>query len=255
MSSRADQKRAARETRRAAEAEAEQQERRKRLTAAIAGAVLLAVVVVVVLIAASGGGDEDAPSGSEAVAMFEGIPQRGNALGDPEAPVTMVEFADLQCPFCKEFATEALPEIVDRYVRSGDLRIELELLAFIGPDSDKLARSAYAAGEEDSMWQFAEAAFSEQGAENSGYATDEFIDSLASSVGLDGPRLREVGASEPISQKLADAKRKAGAAGIDSTPGFQVGPTKGRRLEPLEVRALKADEFADAIEAQLAKAR
>ena len=215
--------------------------------------MLLAVVVVVVLIAASGGGDEETTSASDAVAMFEGIPQDGVALGDPDAPVTMAEFADLQCPFCKEFSTQALPDIVDQYVRPGDLRIELDLLTFIGPDSDKLARAAYAASEEDSMWQFVEAAFAEQGMEGSGYATDEFIDSLASSVGLDGPQLREVGASEPISQMIADSKSAASQAGINSTPSFQIGPTGGE-LESLDVGSLEPSEFADAIDEQLAAA-
>ncbi len=250
MSSRAEQKRAARETREAAEAVEASAQRRKRLIAMVGGAVLLAVVVVIVLIAASGGDDEPAGD-TDIVAMFEGVPQSGIALGDPRAPVTMVEYADLQCPFCKEFSANALPDIVDDYVRTGDLRIELNLLTFIGPDSDKLARAAYAASEDDSMWQFVEAAFAEQGAEGSGYATDEFIDSLASSVGLDGPQLRERGAGEAVSQMIADAKRAASEAGISSTPGFQIGPTKGS-LQPLEVSSLEPGEFADAIDEQLA---
>ena len=67
--------------------------------------------------------------------MFDGIPQDGVALGDPDAPITLVEFADLQCPFCAEWAIEALPVYVEDYVRTGQMRIEFRPLTFIGNDS------------------------------------------------------------------------------------------------------------------------
>ena len=51
----------------------------------------------------------------------------------------MVEFADLQCPFCAEYTKNVVPTIVNRYVRPGKLRIEFRPLTFIGPDSAKAA--------------------------------------------------------------------------------------------------------------------
>jgi hypothetical protein len=62
------------------------------------------------------------------------------ALGRPDAPVTLVEIADYQCPFCAAFARDALPEIVQKYVRTGKVRIEFRALAFIGPDFGRGAR-------------------------------------------------------------------------------------------------------------------
>ena len=78
-----------------------------------------------------------------------GIPQDGLSLGDPDAPVTLVEFADLQCPFCAEWAREALPVYVDDYVRTGQMRIEFRPLTFIGNESESAAEIAIAAGEQD----------------------------------------------------------------------------------------------------------
>jgi protein-disulfide isomerase len=58
--------------------------------------------------------------------------------------VTLVEFADLQCPFCAQYARDALPRLIDRYVRPGRIRMQLRLLSFIGPDSECAARVAAA---------------------------------------------------------------------------------------------------------------
>ena len=65
-----------------------------------------------------------------------GIPQAGVVLGDPNAPVTLVEWADLQCPFCREWSTAAFPALVHDYVRTGKLQIVFRGLAFLGPTRD-----------------------------------------------------------------------------------------------------------------------
>ena len=69
--------------------------------------------------------------------LFEGIPQHGNVLGYASAPVTMVEYVDLQCPYCRAFETEVMPTMIRRYVRTGKLKVEARPLAFIGPDSER----------------------------------------------------------------------------------------------------------------------
>ena len=74
--------------------------------------------------------------------MLDGIPQDGIALGEPDAPVTLVEYADLQCPFCAEWALQTFPELVADYVRDGRLRIEFRGLTFIGPESEDALRAA-----------------------------------------------------------------------------------------------------------------
>ena len=80
--------------------------------------------------------------------LFAGIEQHGAALGSPKAPVTLVEYADLQCPYCAQWARDALPTLVEDYVKTGKLRIVFSGMAFIGADSDKALRTAIAAGEQ-----------------------------------------------------------------------------------------------------------
>ena len=176
MSSRSESKQAAREARLAAEQEEAAKQRKQRIWALAGGSVLLAAIVVVALIVISSGGSDEGGSDNGDVAVFDGIQQSGFELGDPKAPVTMVEYADLQCPFCRQYTADVLPDLVEKYVKTGDLRMELNLLTFIGSDSETLAKAAYAAGAQDRMWQWADVAYARQEAENSGYATSDFVD-------------------------------------------------------------------------------
>jgi protein-disulfide isomerase len=244
MSSRAESKKAAREARLAAEQEEAEKQRRQRIWALAGGAVLLAAIVVVVLILVSAGGSTDEEASGE-VALFDGIPQQGIALGEPDAPVTLVEFADPQCPFCKEYTADVLPGLVVDYVAGGDLRMELQLLTFIGPDSEAIARAGLAAGEQDRLWQFMDVAYARQGVENSGYADEEFIDGVAEAAGVDAEEMNAAVDSAAVSKALADAEAASADAGINSTPSFLVGPTDGQ-LQPVP-----QDGLADAIEQAL----
>jgi protein-disulfide isomerase len=215
-------------------------------------AVLAAVAVAIVLIAvvvAGGGGDDDKGSQSPAAAKsaLQGVPQSGVALGSPDAPVTIVEFADLQCPFCAEYHRNVFPTLLRRYVRTGQVRLELRLLRFLGPDSDRLARTAAAASTQNRMWQFVGLAYQRQGAENSGYANDEFINKLAADAGL-----KSADAGAAADRLIRRGENAARAAGVDSTPSFLIGPTGGslQRFQPSD---LTPDAFIPRIEEELAK--
>ena len=213
-------------------------------------AALAAVVVVVAVLLAGGDstdGDKGGGTPAATTSALRGVPQSGIALGSPDAPVTMVEFADLQCPFCKEYSENVFPELLKRYVRTGKLRLELQLLRFLGPDSDRLARVAAAAAAQNRMWQFVTLAYDRQGAENSGYATDDFINKLTADAGLVSP---DAGAAAEA--LIRDAERQARRAQIESTPSFLIGPTGGpfQRFQPSE---LTPGAFVPRIEEELGK--
>ena len=72
-----------------------------------------------------------------------------------------------------------MPGLIEKYVKSGDLRMELNLLTFIGADSETLARAAYAASEQNRLWQFMDVDYARQEQENSGYADQAFVDGVA----------------------------------------------------------------------------
>lgn len=211
----------------------------------LAGAVAVAAVIVAIAIVLSQGAAEDdespAPrSGAPAQTEdpLEGIPQDGVSLGDPDAPATLIEFADLQCPFCAEFATGELPGVVDQYVRSGDLRLELRLLAFIGPDSERARQVANAAALQNRLWDYTDLFFGNQGAENSGYATDAFLQRLARQTpGLDVDQLAEDYAGPRAEALSRQAERLARQLGVDGTPSFYL-VRGGGEPEQIEIETL-----------------
>src|SRR5215218_6687076 len=103
--------------------------------AQLAAVLVLAALVVVGAILLSGGSDDEnalaprAPStrseGQQVEQLYAGIPQDGIHLGKAGAPATLVEIADLQCPFCANYSRTALPSVVRDYVRTGRIRYEL----------------------------------------------------------------------------------------------------------------------------------
>jgi protein-disulfide isomerase len=217
----------------------------------------LAVALAAVLIVASRlGADEEAaltPAGeiegaAEVERLFAGIPQDGVALGSPDAPVTLVEFADLQCPFCAQFAAEGLPGLIEEYVRDGEVRILFRPVAFIGEDSEKAARAVIAAGFQGKLWNAAELLYRNQGRENSGWVSDELLAALGPSVeGLDGEQLLADAETDAVTEELQQAADEAQAADIPGTPAFQLGPTGGD-LELFQPTSYSVDGFRDAID-------
>jgi protein-disulfide isomerase len=259
MSHRKEQKDAARaqrlEAERAEAVRAARATRVKRLAIALGALAVAAVVLILVLGGDSengggDGGDATVAGVTESRAMLEGVPQSGSTLGDPDAPVTLTEFADLQCPFCAQYATQVLPRIVEEHVRAGEIKLDLQLLRFIGPDSDRGARAAVAASEQDKMWDFVDLWYRNQGEEGSGYATDEFIGDIATAAGLPAQEILD-GIQDPANEgPITDAENAAGAAGIDSTPSFTVTGRNGEE-QRLEVEGLTYEAIQAALEPYL----
>jgi protein-disulfide isomerase len=230
--------------------------RRNVILASIAAVAVVAVAAVLLLSGggddgngggASGGGSAEVQGVQETNEMLDGIKEEGSALGDPEAPVTMIEFADLQCPFCKQFALSTYPVLVNDYVREGKLRIEFATLAFIGPDSEKGARAAAAAGEQGREAYFTQLWYWNQGTENSGYADDAFIEKIWKAAGVDVAKAKAFTASEASKKPLEAAQAQAEKYGVASTPSFVLGKTGGP-YEKIEVDIGSADGFKAAID-------
>ena len=104
-------------------------------------------------------------------ALFAGIPQHGDTLGNPSAPVTMVVFEDPQCPFCDEWSLDTLPTVLDQFVRTGKVKLVYRGILIIGPNSVAGLRAIVAAGRQNKLWNMNEALYANQGKENSGWIT------------------------------------------------------------------------------------
>jgi protein-disulfide isomerase len=197
-------------------------------------ATLLTIAVGALALPACGSVD----GGAETNAILRGIPQDGTMLGDPKAKVVLTEFADLQCPYCSDYAVDVLPEIVEKYVRPGLVRLDMRLLRFLGPDSERGALVALAAAEQDRMWQFVDLWYRNQGAEHSGYADDGFLEDLAREAGVKDPLAALDSAA--YEEQLKEAAREADDSGVPATPSFLL-DGKLLTLEELSLDTLRAE--------------
>lgn len=214
-------------------------EQRKKLLQIAAGGVFLAVVVVVVLIIANSGGSEDGGDASnlgdvqEVEKLFSGIPQQDMVLGDPKAKVELIEWGDLQCPVCKQFAEETLPPVIEKQVRAGEVKVVFRNFPIIGPQSAPAGAAALAAGAQGKGWQFLDLFYHNQGAENSGYADDEFLTALAEAVGVpDIAKWNKDRNSEAFEIEVEETNEEAERLGLTGTPALGIkGPgTNGTEL-------------------------
>src|SRR4051794_20864612 len=216
--------------------------RRRRLVSL--GAVLAAAAIAVaglIAVSSSGSGSGGAspapapassgPSASgtslagagAARRLLAGIPQHGVTLGRPDAPVRVVEFADLQCPFCRAFAVDQLPALVRDYVRPGKVRMDFRSLTFIGADSERAARVAEAAAGQDRLWDVVDLLYANQGRENSGWATDALLRRVVAALpGLDARRVFAERGGAAVTARLREAATLADRSRIESTPTFLV---------------------------------
>ena len=224
----------------------------------LSAVVALAAIVVVGAILLSGGDDKtitvpEPPRSTEATNVqdvYKDIPQHGISLGNRRAPVTLVEIADLQCPFCAAYSREALPTVVRDYVRTGRISYELHFRSFLGRDSVRAAGAAAYAARENRMYQFADLFYRHQGPEESGYADRAFIESIAQLAGVDTAKAAAA-ADDPLSFPAVKAgetfARRLGSTG---TPDFYVRKGAGR-LAPLDVQGTAPEDYARALDAAL----
>jgi protein-disulfide isomerase len=253
MSNRQDRERR-REERTEAEAQAAGADRRTRLLQLSAGGVFLAIIVVVVIIiiAGSGGGSSggdphDFVEKADVAKLLNGIPQSATVLGKGSAPVKLYEYGDLQCPYCKAYSEEDIPPVIENQVRKGEANITFRNFIIIGPQSIPAGEAALAAGAQNMAWTFIEIWYRNQGEENSGYATDSYIESMARYVGIpDFSKWREEWKSGKYKKQVEETTSQAEKLGFSGTPSFAIEGPKSNGLELITPES--AGEIEEAIE-------
>jgi protein-disulfide isomerase len=202
--------------------------------------ILLAVLAVLLVGAAVGvasalrGGSsgsstpQPAAGAARVQSLFHGIAQHGNVLGRPSAPVTLVEYADLQCPYCRDFGLQAEPSLIERYVRTGHVKVIFRPLAFLGPDSVRGRNAVIAAGIQNKLFDVVQLLYTNQGVENTGWLDDRIVEAAARSVpSIEVGRLLADRDSVAVARKAQAFDTQAMADGIRSTPTVLVGKTGG----------------------------
>jgi protein-disulfide isomerase len=216
---------------------------RRNLVLAFGVGVVAAIVVIVLAAVLT---KKNAPDVvAKPVVNLSGIPQQNTILGRSGAKVTLIEYADQQCPGCRFYTLNIFPALVKEYIRPGKIDMRYHGFPFIGDDSRKALRFLLAAGLQNRLWQLQETLYRHQGAENSGWITDDLIRKLGSQIaGLDVDRLFADAASDAISKKADEQLRSADDAEIPVTPTFfiQIGTAK-----PYYIRVSDVTQFREAL--------
>lgn len=191
----------------------------------------------------------DATNTGRAVDNAELLKQAQNdsrSLGDPSAPVTIVEFADFQCPFCGKFFRESGTKIIEQYVKTGKARFVYRDFAFLGPESIMAAEASRCAGDQQQFWQYHDYLFAHQQGENQGAFAKERLKEFAATLKLDTTKFNsclDAGTHRDQVQKDLDLGR---TLGVDGTPATFVN-------DKFFNGALPFEQFKTAIDAALAK--
>ena len=203
---------------------------------ALSGAAVIAAALIGASVLLAGGSSKSAAAetgttiqGAAAVNdLLAGIPQEGTMLGRRNAPVTLVEYADLQCPYCAHVAVGEFPGIVRDYVRTGKVRVVFNGLSFVGPDSVTALETALSAGAQKRLWHVVQLLYANQGTENTGWVSEELLRGVGGAVpGLDVASMLTGRSAGSISSARQEAQQSANTAGVTGTPSFAVGRTHG----------------------------
>ncbi|MEV1047148.1 DsbA family protein [Streptomyces sp. NPDC049916] len=163
------------------------------------------------------------------------------AVGRPDAPVVLIEYADFKCGYCGKFARDTEPKLIEKYVKDGTLRIEWRNFPIFGEESDTAARGAWAAGQQGRFWEFHAAAYAE-GAKEKGFG-EARVKALAEEAGVgDLGRFMKDLDGEAARAAVKEDQEQAYGIGATSTPSFLVNgrPIAGAQPEETFTRAIEA---------------
>jgi protein-disulfide isomerase len=172
-------------------------------------------------------------------------------LGAADAPVIVIEFTDLQCPYCARFALEAWPKLRERYVVAGKVQfVSRDLPLSIHAHAIPAAVAARCAGDQGFFWEYREAVFRDQ----SRLAGAPYAE-LAGRLGLDVERFEACRANPALTAAVREDAALAAANGIAATPTCVIGRlVDGEFQGEILSGAQPFEAYAQKIDALLAEA-
>ena len=143
-------------------------------------------------------------------------------LGDPNAPITLVEFGDYQCHYCNVFFESIEEDIIKNYVETGKVKMIFKDYNIIGPDSVKASQGAHCANDQGLFWEYHDILYSNWTGENNGWASGTNLANFAQEVGLDTNEWSECMIQQKHSQTILNSNDDAKALELTGTPAFFV---------------------------------
>ena len=190
-------------------------------------ASIVIIVGIIVSIYAIDGMSMDSEISMESKIDLEEIRQISHTLGSDNAPITIIEFGDYQCPFCGEWYQQVSPKLNEKYIMTGQVELIFVDYPFLGPDSYPTAYASFCAEEQNKYWEFHEIVFVNQKNTNDGWASTDNIRGFAQDIGLNIDMYDQCMNSTTFKQKLDDNLQVGREHEINQTPTFIVISDKG----------------------------
>lgn len=181
-----------------------------------------------------------------------GAPQisgRDVVLGDPNAPVTFIEYGDYQCPFCARFFTQTEGQLREEYIKTGKVKMVFKNFQFLGPESYAAAEAAECAKDQSKFWAYHDALYmaeSADGTEHNGNLNRALFMKIVGDLGMDTGAFANCVDTKKYAAQVQKDTAEAQALGVNSTPTTFV---NGQKLQG----ALPYAQFKTAIDGLLKK--
>jgi len=213
----------------------------------VIGAIAAAVVIGALLIFMNRPGAS--ANDEEFVAPEYNAPVSGNLIGDPEAPVRIIEYGDYQCPHCGTFAESIEPVLIEEYVETGLASFEFRNYAFLGPESQAAAEAAACAADQNLFWPYHDLLFLRQGNQNTGVYSDSNLRKYAETIAgefeeFDVSAWQTCYDNDTHEAAILEENRVATNSGVASTPTTLI---NGQAIPGTQ----NIDVYRDAIDAAL----
>ena len=168
-------------------------------------------------------------------------------IGNPSAPISILEWGDFQCTFCYRFHTSSFNVILDDYINSGRANFVFKDFPINGPDSVYAAEAAYCAGDQGKYWQYHDELYANWAGEKTGWVTADSLNKFANTVGLEIDEFNSCLNEHKYRSKVLDLEKFGKEIGIDATPSFLIFDDekiiKIRGNQPVDVFRKTIDEL------------
>ena len=143
-------------------------------------------------------------------------------LGNPSAPITILEWGDYQCTYCYRFHDTTLNSLEETYIKTGKVNLVFKDFPLNGPDSVLAAEASYCANDQGRYWEYHNELYKNWGGERTGWITSWSLNAFASTVGLNLEQFNRCLDEHKYQDKVNLLYQNGKDLGIDATPSFLV---------------------------------
>ena len=165
-----------------------------------------------------------------------------NTQGEDKATVTIIEYSDFQCPFCKRFYDSVLSRIVIDYVKTGKVKLSYKNYAFLGDESRWAAQAAECAADQGKFWELHELLFTRQQGENTGAFSKDNLINLAKEIKVDSAKFSDCLNQDKTLDRVQADIAEGNKIGVRGTPTFLINGKLIVGAQPYEAFKTAIDE-------------